>query len=146
MADMLPGMPVQSMLPTAGCRGSNSSGDTGGALGRLAIFSAWLDVGRKSLHQYVHADRDGNRRGVFVQSGGDGFPEFFPRRSLSARMGRRRRRLYFEAAAAIITLVLLGQVLELRARSRTGAAIRALARSVSEKGPHRDGADDGTKK
>ena len=34
--------------------------------------------------------------------------------------------LYFEAAAAITTLVLLGQVLELRARSRTSAAIRAL--------------------
>ena len=34
--------------------------------------------------------------------------------------------LYFEAAAAITTLVLLGQVLELRARSRTGSAIRAL--------------------
>ncbi|OGW36205.1 MAG: copper-translocating P-type ATPase [Nitrospirae bacterium GWD2_57_9] len=35
---------------------------------------------------------------------------------------------YFEAAAAITTLVLLGQVLELRARSRTGAAIRSLLR------------------
>jgi P-type Cu+ transporter len=34
--------------------------------------------------------------------------------------------VYFEAAAVIVTLVLLGQVLELRARSRTGAAIRAL--------------------
>ena len=34
--------------------------------------------------------------------------------------------VYFEAAAAIVTLVLLGQVMELRARSRTGAAIRAL--------------------
>jgi Cu+-exporting ATPase len=34
--------------------------------------------------------------------------------------------VYFEAAAVIITLVLLGQVLELRARSRTGAAIRSL--------------------
>ena len=34
--------------------------------------------------------------------------------------------VYFEAAAVIITLVLLGQVLELRARNRTGAAIRAL--------------------
>jgi Cu+-exporting ATPase len=34
--------------------------------------------------------------------------------------------VYFEAAAAITTLVLLGQVMELRARSRTGAAIRAL--------------------
>jgi Cu+-exporting ATPase len=37
-----------------------------------------------------------------------------------------RPAVYFEAAAAIVTLVLLGQVLELRARSRTGAAIRAL--------------------
>ncbi|MDX2081389.1 MAG: copper-translocating P-type ATPase [Terrimicrobiaceae bacterium] len=34
--------------------------------------------------------------------------------------------VYFEAAAAIITLVLLGQVLELRARAGTGEAIRAL--------------------
>ena len=34
--------------------------------------------------------------------------------------------LYFEAAGVIVTLVLLGQVLELRARSRTGAAIKAL--------------------
>jgi Cu+-exporting ATPase len=34
--------------------------------------------------------------------------------------------VYFEAAAAIVTLVLLGQVLELRARRNTSAAIRAL--------------------
>jgi Cu+-exporting ATPase len=34
--------------------------------------------------------------------------------------------VYFEAAAAIVTLVLLGQVLELGARARTGAALRAL--------------------
>jgi Cu+-exporting ATPase len=34
--------------------------------------------------------------------------------------------VYFEAAAVIVTLVLLGQVLELRARHRTGAAIRSL--------------------
>ncbi|MCE2858400.1 MAG: heavy metal translocating P-type ATPase [Oxalobacteraceae bacterium] len=34
--------------------------------------------------------------------------------------------LYFEAAAVIVALVLLGQVLELRARSRTNAAVRSL--------------------
>ncbi|MEO6323178.1 MAG: heavy metal translocating P-type ATPase [Thermoanaerobaculia bacterium] len=34
--------------------------------------------------------------------------------------------VYYEAAAAIVTLVLLGQVLELRARSQTGEAIRLL--------------------
>ena len=53
--------------------------------------------------------------------------------------------LYFEAAAVIVTLVLLGQVLELRARSRTGAAIRALlglapktARRVNADGSEED--------
>jgi Cu+-exporting ATPase len=34
--------------------------------------------------------------------------------------------LYFESAAVIVTLVLLGELLELRARARTGAALRAL--------------------
>ena len=34
--------------------------------------------------------------------------------------------VYFEAAAVITVLVLLGQVLELRAREQTGGAIRAL--------------------
>lgn len=40
--------------------------------------------------------------------------------------------LYFEAAAVITTLVLLGQVLELRARQRTGAAIRELMQLTPE--------------
>jgi Cu+-exporting ATPase len=53
--------------------------------------------------------------------------------------------VYFEAAAAITTLVLLGQVLELRARSATSGAIRALlglsppaARRLSSDGAERD--------
>jgi Cu+-exporting ATPase len=50
-------------------------------------------------------------------------PDWFP---ASFRDAHGRVPLYFEAAAVIVTLVLLGQVLELRARSRTGAAIRAL--------------------
>lgn len=50
-------------------------------------------------------------------------PQIFPPsfRDSSGKVG-----IYFEAAAVIITLVLLGQVLELKARSRTGAAIRSL--------------------
>lgn len=40
--------------------------------------------------------------------------------------------LYFEAAAVIITLVILGQVMELRARSQTGSAIKALLRLTPE--------------
>ena len=52
---------------------------------------------------------------------------------------------YFEAAAVIVTLILLGQVLELRARGRTGAAIRALlglapktARRIRDDGSEED--------
>jgi P-type Cu+ transporter len=48
--------------------------------------------------------------------------------------------LYFEAAAVIVTLVLLGQVLELRARAQTSGAIRALLR-LAPKIAHRVEAD-----
>jgi Cu+-exporting ATPase len=50
-------------------------------------------------------------------------PDIFPPsfRDESGRVG-----VYFEAAAVIVTLVLLGQVLELKARSQTSAAIKAL--------------------
>jgi len=51
------------------------------------------------------------------------FPAVFPRsfRGEDGQVG-----LYFEAAAVIVTLVLMGQVLELRARGRTGEAIKSL--------------------
>jgi Cu+-exporting ATPase len=57
--------------------------------------------------------------------------------------------VYFEPAAVIVTLVLLGQVLELRARRQTGSAIRALlglapktARRIGEDGREEDVAVD----
>ena len=51
------------------------------------------------------------------------FPGLFPAsfRNQAGEVG-----VYFEAAAVITTLVLLGEVLQLQARSRTGAAIKAL--------------------
>ena len=70
------------------------------------------------------------------------YPQIFPQgfRGMSGRPD-----VYFEAAAAITTLVLLGQVLELRARSRTSAAIRALldlspktARLIADEGSEQD--------
>jgi Cu+-exporting ATPase len=74
------------------------------------------------------------------------FPEVFPH---SFRGHGGTVPVYFEAAAVITTLVLLGQVLELRARSRTGAAIKALlglapktARLVGENGSEEDVALD----
>jgi Cu+-exporting ATPase len=70
------------------------------------------------------------------------FPRLFP---ASFRTMGDHPDVYFEAAAAIVTLVLLGQVLELRARSQTSSAIRALldlspkmARVVSEDGSEGD--------
>ncbi len=66
------------------------------------------------------------------------FPETF--RSADGHVA-----IYFEAAAIIVTLVLLGQVLELRARSATSGAIRALlelapptARLIQEDGREAD--------
>ena len=69
-------------------------------------------------------------------------PQFFPSsfRDMSGQLG-----LYFEAAAVIIVLVLLGQVLELRARSQTSGAIKALlglapktARRIAANGTEQD--------
>ena len=51
------------------------------------------------------------------------FPDIFP---AEFRGADGEVAVYFEAAAVIIVLVLLGQMMELRARSQTGAAIRAL--------------------
>jgi Cu+-exporting ATPase len=69
-------------------------------------------------------------------------PEIFP---ASLRTMDGFAPVYFEAAAVITTLVLLGQVLELRARSATGRAIRALlglapktARRLNADGSERD--------
>ncbi len=51
------------------------------------------------------------------------FPQIFPESFLDSHG---EVPLYFEASAVIVALVLLGQVLELKARSQTGAAIKAL--------------------
>jgi Cu+-exporting ATPase len=77
------------------------------------------------------------------------FPSIFPD-SFRGRGGEVA--VYFEPAAVITTLVLLGQVLELRARSRTSSAIRALlglaprtARLVRDGGAEEDIALDHVK-
>jgi Cu+-exporting ATPase len=70
------------------------------------------------------------------------FPGIFPEsfRSEGGTIG-----VYFEAAAVIVTLILFGQVLELKARGQTGAAIKALlglapktARQIKEDGTEAD--------
>ena len=64
-------------------------------------------------------------------------PELFP---ADVRDSHGHIGVYFEASAVIIVLVLLGQVLELRARERTGGAIRALLKRTP-KIAHRLAAD-----
>jgi Cu+-exporting ATPase len=71
------------------------------------------------------------------------FPELFPnsfKDSMTGEVG-----LYFEAAAVIVTLVLLGQVLELKARGQTSSAIKSLlglapkmARRIEADGSEKD--------
>jgi Cu+-exporting ATPase len=65
------------------------------------------------------------------------FPQLFP---ASFREMDGSVPVYFEAAAVITTLVLLGQVLELRARAKTSSAIRALLK-LAPQSAHR--IDDG---
>lgn len=62
--------------------------------------------------------------GVGVAYGYSLFASFFPQ--MVATTGMEMPDLYYEAAAVIVTLVLLGQVLELKARNQTGAAVREL--------------------
>lgn len=70
------------------------------------------------------------------------YPELFPE---SFRDEHGHVGVYFEASSVIVALVLLGQVMELRARSKTGSAIRALlnlapktARIVRQNGKEED--------
>jgi P-type Cu+ transporter len=123
MADMLPNMPVQHALP--------------GWLPWIELLLAspvvlwggwpffqrgWASVVNRSSNMFTLIAMGTGVAYLFslVATLAPGiFPEAF--RGMEGRPP-----VYFEAAAAIVTLVLLGQVLELRARSQTGAAIRAL--------------------
>lgn len=106
---------------------------------------AWQSVVNRSLNMFTLIGL-----GVGVGYGysvvGTLFPDIFPH-SFRAHGGTVP--VYFEAAAVITTLVLLGQVLELKARSQTSSAIKALlglapktARRVGPDGSEQDVALD----
>lgn len=67
------------------------------------------------------------------------FPQWFPD---AFKDNQGLVAIYFEAAAVITTLVLLGQVLELRARNKTGGAIRALLNLAPETALRLDDKDE----
>ena len=90
--------------------------------GRPFFVRAWNSLVRRSLNMFTLIGL-GVSVAFLYSLVATVFPGLFPDsfRGAEGLIG-----VYFEAAGAIVTLVLLGQVLELRARSRTGSAIRAL--------------------
>ena len=106
---------------------------------------AWLSVKNRSLNMFTLIGL-GTGSAYLYSVFALLFPQAIPAsfRSMGGEVP-----LYFEPAAVIITLVLLGQVLELRARSQTSSAIKALlglapknARVVSDDGTEQDVAVD----
>ena len=124
MADMLPGMLVQHALPAGGLPWIELLLATPVVLwGGWPFFQrGWTSVVNRSTNMFtLIAMGTGAAYGYSVAA--TLAPGIFP---ASFREMNGTPPVYFEAAAAITTLVLLGQVLELRARGKTGAAIRAL--------------------
>ncbi len=124
MGDMLPGMPIQRLLPAGWRPWIELILATPVVLWGGAPFfqRGWTSVVNRSTNMFTLIAM-GTGVAYFYSLVATVFPQIFP---TSFREMGGTPALYFEAAAAITALVLLGQVLELRARSRTGAAIRAL--------------------
>ncbi|MFI5071326.1 MAG: heavy metal translocating P-type ATPase [Terriglobales bacterium] len=123
MADMLSGSSLQRVLPMPWLPWLQLIVATPVVLwGGLPFFQrGWTSIVNRSTNMFtLIAMGTGAAYGYSVVA--TLFPRIFP----SSFRVNGAIPVYFEAAAAITTLVLLGQVLELRARSRTGQAIRAL--------------------
>jgi Cu+-exporting ATPase len=124
MADMLPGMPLQQRLPAGWLPWIELLLATPVVLwGGWPFFQrGWTSIVNRSTNMFTLIAM-GTGVAYLYSVLATVFPRIFPASLVEMGGGPP---VYFEAAAAITTLVLLGQVLELRARSRTGAAIRAL--------------------
>ena len=124
MSDLIPGQPVQHALPAW----LNSG------IQFLLATPIVLWAGRPFFQRGWDSLKSGNFNMFTLIALGTGvaylfsvvatfFPQIFPQ---SLRVHGGMVPLYYEAAGVITALVLLGQVLELSARGRTGNAIRAL--------------------
>ena len=124
MSDLIPGQPLQRLLPMSML-----------AWVQLVLASpvvlwagwpfferAWQSIVNRSLNMFTLIGL-GVGVGYLFSVVATVVPGIFP---ASFRDAHGNVPVYFEAAAVITTLVLLGQVLELRARGQTGAAIKAL--------------------
>ena len=131
MSQMLPGIPRILAGPEAGWLEFSIATPIVLWAGSIFFVRAWRSVLNRSLNMFTLV---GLGVGVaYIYStvallAPGAFPDSFRQQG---ELG-----LYFEAAAVITTLVLLGQLLEAKARSRTGAAIRALL-GLAAKQAHR---------
>jgi Cu+-exporting ATPase len=143
MADMLPGMPIHRTLSAGWLPWIQLALTTPVVLwGGWPFFQrGWASLINRSMNMFTLIAMGTGVAYVYSLIA-TVFPQIFP---LGFRGMNGQPDVYFEAAAAITTLVLLGQVLELRARSKTSAAIRALldlspktARLITNDGAEKD--------
>jgi Cu+-exporting ATPase len=143
MSDLIPGQPVQMALPHWLYAGLQFLLATPVVLwAGLPFFERGLaSVKTRHLNMFTLIALGTGVAYVFSLVA-TFFPSVFPE---SFRDHAGQVPLYYEASAVIITLVLLGQVLELRARNQTGDAIRSLlglapktARRINQHGHDED--------
>ena len=141
-SELLPAQPIQQLIPAGAMNWIQLALATPVVLwgGWPFFVRGWASLATRHLNMFtLIALGVGAAYGFSLVA--TVFPDLFPH---SFRMGDAIA-VYFEPAAVIVVLVLLGQVLELRARSRTSAALRSLlglapatARVVDTDGRERD--------
>lgn len=143
MSDLIPGQPVQHMIPGWVNASIQFILATPVVLwGGFPFFErGWSSIKTRNFNMFTLIAMGTGVAYIFSLVG-TFYPSIFPD-SLKIHGGMVP--LYYEAAAVIVTLVLLGQVLELQARNKTGNAIRALlglapktARKIKSDGSEED--------
>jgi Cu+-exporting ATPase len=124
MSELIPGQPLQQLfsMKTMGWLQLVLASPVVLWAGWPFFVRAWHSIVNRSLNMFTLIGL-GVGVGYLFSVIAVVMPTIFP---ASFRDGEGNVPVYFEAAAVIVTLVLLGQVLELRARSQTGTAIKAL--------------------
>ena len=124
VSGILPSMPLQHLVSTRTWAWIEFSLATPVVLwcGWPFFVRGWQSVVNRSLNMFTLIAL-GTGAAYFYSIVATFVPQLFPP---SFRMERGEIALYYEPAVVIVALVLLGQIMELRARSQTGSAIRAL--------------------
>ena len=124
MSDLIPGQPVQQVISTRILKYIQLAFATPVVLwGGWPFFKrGWVSIVNRSLNMFTLI-AIGTGVAFWYSIVATFFPNIFP---ASFRSHGNEVGIYFEVSSVIIVLVLLGQVLELRARSQTTSAIKAL--------------------